>query len=91
MSLEAFFLSLCGHTTCSVLDELIAGGAIAKQARVTGSYVALLVYLCCHAPDSVKHILRRQHPLELVVKRLIGMCPLPLNRKKQRVFLEMMP
>ena len=64
-------------------------GAIAREERVTSSYVTRVVHLAFLAPDIVQRILRGDHPLELNAERLIRIVPLPPAWGEQRALLAM--
>lgn len=61
--------------------------AIAQEEKVSGSYVARVIYLAFLAPDIVQRILRGDHPLDLNADRLIRMMPLPVAWGEQRTLL----
>src|SRR5262245_61309884 len=62
---------------------------IARQEKVTTSYLTRLVYLGCLAPDIVDRIAHGQQPPELNAMRLVRMMPLPLDWQEQRKVLGM--
>jgi len=63
--------------------------AIARQEKVTSSYVTRVVHLAFLAPDIVQRIMKGEHPVELNIDRLIRMVPLPTDWDAQRKLLGM--
>ena len=63
--------------------------SIAKQEKVTSSYVTRVVHLAFLAPDIVQRIVKGDHPIELNIDRLIRMVPLPTDWDAQRKLLDM--
>jgi len=61
--------------------------AIAKQEKVSGSYVTRLIYLAFLDPGIVQRILKRDHPEELNAERLMRIGPLPTAWSEQRALL----
>jgi len=62
---------------------------IARQEKVTSSYVTRVVHLAFLAPDIVQRIVKGEHPVELNIDRLIRMVPLPTDWDVQRKLLGM--
>lgn len=58
--------------------------AIAREERVSSSYVTRVIYLAFLAPDLVQEIARGQQPVKLNADRLIRMAPLPNSWADQR-------
>jgi hypothetical protein len=63
--------------------------AIARQEKVTSSYVTRVIHLAFLAPDIVQGIIKGEHPVEHNIDRLIRMVPLFLNWDEQRKLLGM--
>ena len=63
--------------------------AIARQEKVTSSYVTRVVHLAFLAPDIVQRIMRGDQPIELNIDRLIRLVPLPTDWDAQRKLLGM--
>ena len=61
--------------------------AIAREVKVTGSYVTRVLYLAFLAPDIVHRIVRGEHSPELTADRLMRMLPLPSAWDEQRKLL----
>ena len=61
--------------------------AIARDAKVTGSYVTRVIYVAFLAPDIVHRIVRGEHSPELTSDRLMRMVPLPQAWDEQRKVL----
>jgi hypothetical protein len=59
--------------------------SIAQEHRLASADVTRVVYLAFLAPDIVQTIVRgEQPPIELNVKRLLAMAPLPMDWAEQR-------
>lgn len=70
-------------------DRLKSGSAasvreIAKEERVTGSYVSRVLRLAFLAPDIVEAILDGRHPVDLTAERLLVHQDLPWDWREQR-------
>lgn len=76
------------------LERLTSGrddslGAIAKEEKVSGSYITQLIYLAFLDPDIIQQILKGNYPEELTAKRLMQIVPLPVAWSEQRAVLGM--
>ncbi len=74
---QRWFTSLSSGRSDSVLS-------IAQGHRLASADVTRVVYLAFLAPDIVQRIVRGEQPVELNVKRLLAMAPLPMDWVEQR-------
>jgi hypothetical protein len=74
---QRWFTSLSSGRSDSVLS-------IAQEHRLASADVTRVVYLAFLAPDIVQTIVRGEQPIELNVKRLLAMAPLPMDWAEQR-------
>jgi site-specific DNA recombinase len=58
--------------------------AIAQEHGMASRDVTRVIYLALLAPDIVQKIVRGEQPIELNVKKLLSMAPLPLDWGEQR-------
>ena len=61
--------------------------SLAQEQHQDGRDVTRTVYLAFLAPDIVDRIVRGEQPIGLGVRRLLAMCPLPLDWGEQRKVL----
>jgi len=74
---QRWFASLSSGHADSVLN-------IAKQHDLASRDVTRMIYLAFLAPDIVQKIVRGEQPIEMNVKTLLSMAPLPLDWGEQR-------
>ncbi len=58
--------------------------SIAQEHGLASSQVTRVIYLAFLAPDIVNRIVRGEQPVDLNVKRLSALAPLPLDWSEQR-------
>ena len=58
--------------------------SLAKEHRQAGRDVTRTIYLAFLAPDIVECLARGEQPIDLGVRRLVAMSPLPMNWAEQR-------
>lgn len=71
------FMNLSSGHSDSVLS-------IAQEHGLASSQVTRVIYLAFLAPDIVNRIVRGEQPVDLNVKRLSALAPLPLDWSEQR-------
>ena len=69
---QRWFASLSSGRRDSVLS-------IAQEHRMASADVTRVVYLAFLAPDIVECIVRGEQPIDLNIKRLLAMAPLPMD------------
>lgn len=75
-----------GRLTSGRYDSL---NSIAKEEKISSSYVTRLINLAFLDPAIIQRILRGDHPEELTAKRLVQMVPFPSAWDEQRALLGM--
>jgi hypothetical protein len=74
---QRWFTSLASGRRDSVLS-------IAQEHRMASAEVTRVVYLAFLAPDIVERIVCGERPIDLNIKRLLAMAPLPMDWAEQR-------
>ncbi len=74
---QRWFTSLSSGRSDSVLS-------IAQEYGLASKDVTRVLYLAFRAPDLVEKFVRGEQPIDLGVKRLLAMAPLPMDWAEQR-------